>query len=253
MIRQARRVMVALLVVAGMSAHAEETGTVIDTFACTFKEGRGVQDLRAAVDFWTEQVDALDSRALDSYFAAILTPYRATTGRDFFWVGASPNLNSLAAGGYDYLTSAQGQAADARFDSIADCESSVYLAEQIFDALPEEGDDDVNVLAEVYGCTFNEGTTLADANKAEKNWTSVAAAHGAKVDVHRWVPLYANTPVDAWYLILSDGLREFGDYRTKWITSKDGQDADERFNRIMNCESGLMIGTRIRAPKTASE
>jgi len=251
MMRHADRLLPAFLAPAGLTAQAEETGTVIETFACEFNDGRGTADLQAAERFWNTQVDALDSPALDSYFAAILTPYRATTGKDFYWVGASPNLNVLAAGGYDYLTSPERQAAEARFASLADCESNTYLSEQIFDALPDEGDADVHVMAEVYACTFNDGTTLEDAGKAEKTRTSAATAHGAKVDVHRWIPFYANTPVDAYYLIISDGLKQFADYRTQWLTSDDGQDADDRFNRIMDCESALMLGTRVRTPQAA--
>ena len=69
----------------------------------------------------------------------------------------------------------------------------------------------------------------------------------------RWTPLFANTPADMFYLVINDGLREWGDFRTRFTTSEAGAAADATFTEITNCESGLMIGSLVRQPDAPAE
>ena len=80
------------------------------------------------MDFWKQQIAKLGSKPLtDSYGAYLWTPYRASNVADFYWVGASPDLLTLTAGGKDYVTSAGGTAADAQFDEVASCSSGLWM------------------------------------------------------------------------------------------------------------------------------
>jgi hypothetical protein len=239
---------IAMLFVLSCTTVAQETGRISEAFACNFKDGKGSKDLWAAVDFWNEQMDAMGAGPLDDYFAAILTPYRATTGADFFWLGSSSNLNSFATGGHAYVNSPQGQAADARFEEISRCDSNVFLSETLYDGLGAPDDVDPSAFLETFACTLNEDATMDDVTAAEEGWIAHAKSAGAKVDVIRWTPLYANTSADVYYLVVSADMPSFGAYRTAWLTSEGGQAADRAFDEITNCESGLMIGTRIRVP-----
>ena len=247
------QIALALSLALSFSLQAAETGPVVQVFSCDFKDGKGIPDLRAATEFFNEQLDALQAEADQPapFMAAVLTPFRANPGNDFYMIGRSPNLNAMAQGGYTYLTSEQGQAAQARFDEVGDCTSGILASEQLLDAMPDPEEGDVNALVETYACTLNAGTTMADVQQAEANWIAAATAQGAEIDVVRWTPMFANTPADMFYLVINDGLREWGNFRTTFTTSEAGSAADQGFQEITNCESGLMIGTMVRAPQAA--
>ncbi len=237
------------LLLAPPLANAAEVGPIIEGFACKFQAGRGFDDLRAGVQYWNQQMDALE---INDYFAGIATPVRANIEEDFYWIGVAPSLNAMGAGLQNYLNSTEGQSANARLQQIADCRANLYVSEQLMDALPEEPDDQRAAL-QFYSCTLHEGKTMADAQRAEKSWVSLAKSQGAQVDVNRWTPWMANTPADLVYVVINDDLTSLAARETTWLTSSEGQAVDERFAGVMNCESGLFGGQQIRMPAAASE
>jgi len=100
---------------------------VVEAFSCKYRDGKGTKDLNQAVDFWKQQVAKLGSKALsEGYGAYLWTPFRGTNNADFYWVGTSTDIVTWSASSTDYVTSAGGQAADERFDDVADCSSGLW-------------------------------------------------------------------------------------------------------------------------------
>ena len=78
--------------------------TVVETFGCTYLEGKNRADLDAAIEIWTQKVAAINNVDLNRYQAFVLTPLRATTEFDFVWLGVSPNL-AIWGNGLDAFSS----------------------------------------------------------------------------------------------------------------------------------------------------
>ena len=241
--------LVSVLLMTSPFANAEEVGPIVEGFACKFQAGRGFDDLRAGVQYWNQQMDAL---GVDNYFSGIAVPIRANVEEDFYWIGVTPDLNAMGTGLQNYLTSTEGQAANARLQQIAQCRPNLFIADQLMDALPEEPDDRRAAL-QFHACTLHEGKSLDDAQRAEKNWVSVAESQGAQVDVSRWTPWMANTPADVVYVVINDDLTTLAARETTWLTSSESQAVDEQFEKIMNCESGIFGGQQIRVPTPPAE
>lgn len=242
-----KRLFVALVMMMTMSAQAAEVGPVIQAFGCSFKAGQGFEQLQTAVGVWNQKLDEMLGDEPSQFFAAVFRPLRGgEPGIDFYMIGASPNLNVMAGGIYNYMTSESGAAAQAALDEVAQCSSSILLSERLMSEAPPPTEDDRTAAVEGYACTLNPGTSEQDVRKAEKDWLAAAEAIDAKVDVLRWEPLFANTPVDMWYLVVVDGIREWAQFRTDFSTSKKGAAADARFEEITNCESTLMGARAVR-------
>ena len=242
-----KRLIVALVMSATMSAQAAELGPVIQAFGCSFKDGQGFEQLQAAVGVWNEKLDEMIGDEPSQFFAAVFRPLRGgEPGVDFYMIGASPNLNVMAGGIYNYLTSEAGQAGQAALDGVAQCSSSILLSERMMSEAPPPTEDDRTAAIEGYACTLNPGTSERDVSRAEEAWLDAARAIDAKVDVIKWTPLFANTPVDMWYLVVNDGIREWAQFRTAFSTSEAGAAADARFQEITNCESTVMGARAVR-------
>lgn len=100
---------------------------MVETFACTLTDGADMDDVRSATDFWSAQIDRIDSPQLDRYQANLVMPLRGQTGEwDFGWLGTSPDPMTWAEGLTDYLSSREGQAADDRFARISRCNSALW-------------------------------------------------------------------------------------------------------------------------------
>ena len=106
--------------------------TVVETFGCTYLEGKNRADLDAAIEIWTQKVAAINNVDLNRYQAFVLTPLRATTEFDFVWLGVSPNL-AIWGNGLDAFSSRpEGIEAQAIFDSVVSCESGIWFSERVF-------------------------------------------------------------------------------------------------------------------------
>jgi hypothetical protein len=99
----------------------------VETFACSYKDGKGAADLDKAIAYWQPEVEKIASPGLKAYSAWLWTPHRGTTlETDVFWIGAYPDLESWAEGDTSYYASATGQAIDARINAVVECRSSLW-------------------------------------------------------------------------------------------------------------------------------
>jgi hypothetical protein len=100
---------------------------MVEAFGCTLNKGADMDDVEDAAEYFVEQVEDLNSEATNTYEAYLWTPYRGGTGQiDFMWVGNYADPTTWAQGETDYYESKQGQAADARFNKISTCGSSLW-------------------------------------------------------------------------------------------------------------------------------
>ncbi len=225
---------------------AEETPPIVDTFACNLKSGSDAGDVQSAVDYWSQQIKKIDNEALNQYAAWLVTPIRSSLPSDFYWLGASPNMNAWASGGAAYAASSEGQAAQARFDKISDCTSQVWMSEQVLgDGAPDEDGDAV---LEVYGCTLHEGKTMSNVRAVEANYVKEANAAGIGQSIFRFSPMYTNGEVDLLYLVGYDDMESYGAAATKVFTTDSTRTANMYFSLVMDCGAGLYNVDTIKAP-----
>jgi len=109
----------------GMTAD-REVDAIVETFRCDIRSGSSADDINKAIAFWQSQVEAIESEALESYDAYVWWPIRGGPGNDFYWVGNAPSMESWGNGLQDYMDSAQGQKAQARFDEHSRCTSNLW-------------------------------------------------------------------------------------------------------------------------------
>ncbi len=223
--------------------------SITESFTCEYRDGKGVDDLLAAAEFWNEQVDKIGSDDLDNYFAALLFPLRATVPTpgydDWGWIGYWDNLGSMGRGMTAYMNSEAGQAADARFNEISECRSNLWLRTPLIDNYPEDDATPDADAVELYFCTFREGTEMAAVEAAEAGF--IKANGSAAIAVDRWVPFMANTAMDLIYLVAHEDIGSFAEFNTKWQFSETGQANLAEFNEIMNCEAGVFTGRIVHA------
>lgn len=112
--------------VVGMTAD-RQVDALVETFACRYTGDANAEDRAAAVKYYQGQMEKLGSAPLDKYGATIWTPYRGGPGTaDFYWVGTYPDLPTWIQGETAYVTSKEGAAADARFNEMSQCSSSLW-------------------------------------------------------------------------------------------------------------------------------
>ncbi len=225
---------------------AEETPPIVETFSCSLNSGSDASDVQSAVDYWKQQVKKIDNEALNQYAAWMVTPIRSPLPYNFYWLGASPNLNTWADGGAAYAASSEGQAAQARFEKISTCTSQVWSSEQVMG--PEEADDDGNGVLEVFGCNLHKGKTMSNVRAAEKNFVKQAEAAGLEQAIFRFTPMYTNGDVDLLYLIGHDDMEAYGKNGTATMSDERVRLANFFFGLVADCGGGIYNIDTIKEP-----
>ncbi len=236
---------------AAADAHMTDTGPVMETFRCTFEAGKGPEDLWRAAAFFNEQIDKIGSDDLDSYFAAVVQPLRASMDGDYGWIGEWPSLKTMARGLEAYLGSPAGAAADARFAEVADCEANTWLLETLIGNFPDNNATPLLDAVEIHVCTLRPGATMAAVSAAEQAFVKANAE--APIAVQRWTPFLANTPADLAYLVAHEDIGSFADFNAGWMMSAAGQANQAAFAEVIDCESGLYAGRVLREGAAGGE
>ncbi|MEQ8859308.1 MAG: hypothetical protein RIC56_11740 [Pseudomonadales bacterium] len=227
-------------------SHTADTGPVMETFRCDFHEGKGPDDIWASAEFFNQQVDKMNSEALNSYFAAVLLPFRASMEGDYGWIGEWPSLRTMARGLQDYYASPLSAAVEKRFAEVADCRANTWFVEDLVDNYPDDDATPLQDAVEIYSCTLRDGVTMAQVSSAEQAF--VKANGEAPVAVQRWTPFLANTPADLAYLVAHEDIGSFADFNAAWLASEAGRANQAAFAEVMDCESGLYTGRVLREP-----
>ena len=224
---------------------AAETPPAVQVFACNYVDGKGIADLDEATAFFNAQIEKIGSADLSASRAFLWEPNVTTTEYDVLWFANYDNLNALARANDAIADSPDGQATTAKFIEVVDCDSAILLSETIYEG---EGDavSDNQALLESYVCELNDGKTLDDARAVTKDWAALIATlptTGAMLAFMR-TPLIGNVPFDLTYLLVHDGMTQYAQRQTEYMSS-GGNDLTDRFNEVHNCESGLWNGRQV--------
>lgn len=119
-----------------ISVNADNHRGAMEFFACSFNEGKDMSDMMKVTEEWQRFADKNFS---ETYQAGIMSPYLASTGdfpMDFIWVGFSKDQEKLGRVADEWL--AKGQKLQAKFDSVAKCDTHSFwttLERRAFDGM----------------------------------------------------------------------------------------------------------------------
>jgi hypothetical protein len=236
------------------SVQAAETDTVTEGFACNLKPGKTMADFDKVTAFWQTQMDKIPGG--DETFAAVLTPLRADTPVDLFWLGSEANLNAWAKNTAAYYASAEGRAAETEFDKVVSCESGLWFSWPVHEGLPPATVGGTSVI-EAYQCKLKHGRNMANVENAHAKWRQyVDAAKStdpslAKFSAYMLMPWLARTEYDLVYLVVNETFQDFGKLNTAAMTGTAGPAVQAAFDAAMTCEGGLFTGKVVRTPAVA--
>lgn len=230
---------------------AAETDAVTEGFACTLKSGKTMTDFDKATEYWSTQMDKIPSGK--EGIVTLLTPIRADTPVDVYWLGTDANLNAWAKNEAAYEASAEGRAAEENFDKVVSCESGLWFSRPVHEGLPTAVAGGTSVI-EAYDCKLKDGRTLGNVENAHAKWRAyIDAAKAtdpslAKFSAYVLVPWLAKSKYDLVYLVINDNLQDFGKINTAAMTGGAGQAVQAAFDDAMTCEGGLYAGKVVRVP-----
>lgn len=248
------------LVVAGQVVADEHEGgeekegsgiSPVETFACSYKEGKGWDDLKGAIDGWNKWADG---QGVEDYAAWVLQPYYSGPEQDFdvFWLGGSPTAKSLGA--TQDLWLATGSEAMKGFNDAIDCSGHGNFAVWQVKAPPKR-ENPGKIVISFSDCQMGDGMSWSDAAPALAEWGKYRESHGSTSGMWVFFPAYGGGGeefdfkfVSAWQNLEDQGV-DYDQYGAEgW------RKAGEIFAGKFECDSSrVYLAMRVREATASSD
>lgn len=238
-----RRILVLLATIGLVSltgaAQAAETGPVREVYACNFKEGSDMDDLMSARDFYLKQMEKAGITADPAF---VWTPIAGTPDWDFIWFNNLSNLNAFGQGFDKYEASPEGQAAAARFNSVARCDMSLATHQQFFDG-GEFGATERAVISSS-ACRLRHGQTMQNMQDLITHLKGVLADS----DLHKSflaymnVPMVSTTDADLFLYGVHENMADYAARTTEISTADSWGMLRRHFAQVLDCKASLWWG-----------
>jgi hypothetical protein len=234
-----------------ITAQAADSPAVVEGFGCNFREGKDINDLDKAVDYYKAQRGKIASPELQKMGSVVWIPYRGNVAVDFVWINNNMTLNGWGNSNLAYESSKEGQAVQQKFDEVADCIASGLSTSETLFSTDEELADDDEVLIESYRCHLRPGKTMADSDAAIAEWRPVfakaAGATNAASIVFRRLPIISGSGFDLNYVVVWDDTATYAMASSAFLSNPDNTRSGELFAAAHSCESAMFKG-RIVVP-----
>jgi hypothetical protein len=231
----------------GFSANiqAADAPIVRDVFSCNFNSGQDMGDLMSARDFFVRQMEKLGQDPGEHF---VWTPFKAGDfPADFLWFANSPDLVTWGRDGDIYRRSAEGQAAEARFNQVATCTSTMAMRRQFYQGAGEMTGGPPAIINSS-ACNYQHGHGPEDLDDLLNHITREIDALGRNDGFMGFVasPLVGSGNAPDLFLMGVQGSQEDWASRSVGLQSAPGGASLARhFNTILDCSSRLFLGERV--------
>jgi len=233
------------------TAQAAESPAVVEGFGCNFLDGKDINDLDKAIDYYTARRSKVDSPELQKMGSVVWVPYRGNVAVDFVWINNNITLNGWGKSNLAFESSKEGQAMQQKFDEVADCVGSSLQTTEVLFSTDEDLADDDEVLIEAYRCHLRPGKTMADSDAAIAEWRPVfekaVEATNAATVVFRRLPIISGSGFDLNYVVVWDDTATYAMASSAFLSNPANTRSGELFAAAHSCESAMFKG-RIVVP-----
>lgn len=230
-------------------AWAADAPIIRDVYTCSFNDGKDMDDLMAARDYYLKQ---MEKAGLEASTAYVWTPFKASVGFDFLWANNHENIMAYAESTDAFNASADAAAAMERFESVATCTSSLSMRRQTFQAEGEMTPSSSGAVIHAFACNYRHGQGPEALEDLVNHVGRVVGSMGLKDGSSGYVSVpgagAGPNMADVYFYNVSSSL-------TSWAKRNAALQADpgmpslmRHLQTVMDCGGSLFNGQRVVPP-----
>jgi len=226
---------------------AADAPIVREIFTCTFNDGKDLDDLMDARDFYLKQMEKGGQNPGTSF---VWTPFKAAVNFDFLWANNFADLATYARESDTYNNSAEGQAADARFASVATCTSSLAMRRTVYQAEGElTGQPGRPAILHAAACDYRHGSTPEDLDDLIGHIATVRGSTGLKDGSAGYasIPGVGTGPNsrDVYFYSVHASLENWAAANQAMQSAPGMPSLARHFAKILDCSTALFFGRQV--------
>ena len=217
----------------------------VETWACNFRDGKGLGDLMA----FTEKFNAwLDEEEYTDYFAAVVTPqYYGEKKMDVGWLGAWSDGNAMGSG-TDMWLAYEGDLG-AEFVSIVDCGAHTQFASMMIKKPPSDESGDDNFVLDFTNCSVKDGVEFDSVLEAMGTWAKHQEENGFKNGTWIMFPIFGESDTEYDFKVVNshESYTTFGAGFELMGNGGHWRKSSELFDGLLDCDIARVYNaTQIR-------
>jgi hypothetical protein len=169
---------------------------------------------------------------------------------DFLWFANSPDLVTFGQESDRYMNSAEGQAAEARFNDVATCTSTLAMRRQFYQSAIEFAPGPSGAVITSSACRYQHGRGPADLEDLLGHISRSLDAADLTTGFMGFVaePLTGGSnPPDLYLMGVAPNVEGWATMNMK-LQGAGGPSLARHFNTILDCDSRLFMGQRVVPP-----
>ena len=222
----------------------------VDTFTCTYNDGKGPKDLDKVVAAWNAH---LDEEGVDDYAAMTVTPNYY--GQDTFqvgWLGWWTSQEAMGAGIDSYRAGAAGKF-DPMFAEVISCDThSHYASVQV--KSPPEGEMPDNLVLMFSNCTRNDEVEWDDLWDRIGKGVEYMESHGYNHAAFMMWPVFGGEGEPEWdfkWVNVHENYTEFGKAYQHNANGGGRQAMNEIMDNGLDCDPARVYDAKVVRKITA--
>ncbi len=214
----------------------------VDTYACTYNEGFGRDDLMEVVGEWNAW---MDEKGADGYFAVVVSPqYFGELKMDFGWLGSWETGEKMGAGTDLFI--GDGAEVGMKFAKVSSCHTHTnYAATEIKSPAGEMAPD--NFVMSFSNCSIEDGKTWDDVFTAADQWAAYQTEQGYSNGTWFMFPGWGEPQDDYDFKVVNtyENHTEMGKAWDLYASGGGWQTYGELMRGVVDCDSSRVYDTEV--------
>lgn len=233
-----------------MAAEPPPPPMIVETWACTYKEGKDWGDKRKARDYMVAQIEKAGLKKVPAYH---WTQKKGMAPVDTVWFDVHENITAFAAASDAWDASGIGPGVDAQFDKSEECSaglSSMRPFHEQEDSGEEDEGDDTTLIVNL-ACTFNDGKGFEHLPDLTNHMGTVMKGFGADgpgfAAVRQPITGGPNFP-ELFIFSVFDDMTHWGKYVMQLFGTDAGQHMRNNMATVLDCSISMWDGQMVVSP-----
>ena len=235
--------------VVSIGANAEEAQPpgVLETWTCSYNEGKDIDDVLAARDYYVKQAAKADVDIGPAYLWSLI---KGDLPFDIVWLAPHQNLAAYAASSDAQAAADELSDVTARFYSAATCSPGLGTTRSVFERdVPDRGDAPAIVTA--FACGVRQGVAPVGMVDLEGHIAGVLGGmeDNAPIAVFSLTPTTGGANTPDWLLFsVFDNMTSWASFVDGLFSSDAGQQLVRHVGAVVDCDQAIWSSQRTIAP-----
>lgn len=231
----------------GVNAAEAPPAPVMEAYTCNFNDGKDMEDLMAARDYYVKQADKAGIKLGASY---LLSLFKGSLPFDLVWMTPHDSLAAFAAATEAEAGSDDMAGVPARFDLVVDCTPNLNALTPVFEREGSAPDGEPSLVS-AFACNTNHGVGPVDVQDLRNHIADVVGGLGDKAPSLMFTlsPITQGpTSADVIMFTVNDSLSAWADFTTAVRSSPGGPVLGRHFASVVDCNLALWNAQQVIAP-----